>query len=159
MFPSIFFRPSFPSTPVSTDVLLSSLPECISPNCHTGRGQSYAGEKEKKKDTLELLSKTKTAGFCSQKSIAHAQASGCLGRKLSIQKWCLFVCERVSWQVRGWWGGGGGTLSFIAALSLAESLQSLNRSPSWAPTTNIAASPPLPRSSPPCAGSVLTSFA
>lgn len=54
------------------------------------------GRKRKKKDTLELLSKTKTAGLCSQKSIAHAQASGCLGRKRSIQKWCLFVCEHVS---------------------------------------------------------------
>lgn len=106
----------------------------------------------KNTNPAELLSKTKTAGLCAQKSHIHISV-GMSWEETECSKWCLFVCERMCL------AGEGGTLSFIAALSLAESLQSLNRSPSWAPAPNIAASPPLPRSSSLCTGSFLSSFA
>lgn len=76
----------------------------------------------------------------------YTQESGCqcTGAEAEYSKLCLclFVCMWV--YVFGRWGG---TSSFIASLSLALSLQGLNRLPFWAPTTASVADPPLPRSS------------
>lgn len=127
--------------------------KCLSPNCHMCRGQSYTGEGEKRHSGV--IVQNKNSRFVLPEEPHTRTSNRMMSWEETEHSKVVFVCQVLWWRV----GGGGGTLSFIAAHSLAESLQSLNCLPFWASTPNIAASLPLPRSSPPCAGSVLTSFA
>lgn len=168
-FPSCFL-PLYPPPP---DAHISHLTSHISPPCFffpTGIRHLIvmgveAGEEKKKKKTRKHSivivqsqnSRLEHMHTGIRMSLQGGGGGRWRGQKLSVGSCvcaCLCVCKCM------FLAGEGGTSSFLAALSLALSLQGLNRLPFWAPTTANAADPPLPRSSSSlCYCSSLSSFA
>lgn len=135
------FPPLYPATP---DTHISRLlPYFFPPFSLRCKHLIVMGEVancKKKKDTQTLHS------YCpTPKQHAHRHPD-VRSRVFEVVFVLVYVCVSVCFLA-----GEGGTSSFLAALplslSLALSLQGLNRSPFWAPATANAADPPLPRSS------------